>query len=48
MPKEESNLSFRIEKDIKNKLQKLASKQDRTLANYVRYVLKKVVEKGGI
>lgn len=48
MPKEETNLSFRIEKDVKDNLQKLANKQDRTLANYVRYALKKIVENGGI
>lgn len=44
---EETNISFRIDKHTKDQLQKLADKERRSLANYLRTILTKLVQKGG-
>lgn len=47
MASQETNISFRIDRDIKDQLQKLADKEQRTLANYLRVLLTELIKKGG-
>lgn len=47
MVEEETNISFRIDKNTYNKLKKLADKDNRSLANYLRTIIKKIIEKEG-
>ena len=39
-----SSIVVRIDKELKEKLQEIATKDERSLSNYIRLVLKKVVE----
>lgn len=39
-----TSLVVRIDKDLKEKLQVLADKDERSLSNYIRLILKKAVE----
>ncbi len=43
----ETNISFRIDKTTKDKIQKFADADGRTLANYLRWILHRLIEKGG-
>lgn len=45
--KKDAFIGIRIDKGMKKDLEKLASKSDRSLANYIRYILRKVIGKGG-
>ncbi len=47
MTEQETNISFRIDKITYDKLKKFADKDNRSLANYLRTIIKKIIEKGG-
>ncbi len=40
-------IGIRVDKNTKKELEKLASKSERSMASYIRYILKKVIQKGG-
>ena len=42
--KDETNISIRIDKTLYSKLVKEAKSQDRTLASFIRYQLRKLIE----
>lgn len=42
-----TSLVVRIDEETKAKLQELADKDERSLSNYIRLVLKKAIEKEG-
>ncbi len=44
---DDTNISFRIDKDSYDKLKKLADKDNRSLANYLRTIIKKIIDRGG-
>lgn len=39
-----SSIVIRVDKELKEKLQDLAAKDERSLSNYIRLILKKTVE----
>lgn len=44
----QSSIQFYCEEEMKEKLLKLAKKEDRNLSNYIRMILKKRIEKEGL